>query len=104
MVVEMDGSGPAVQFSGIEVTVTVMLSIQQVSSDSRWTHEKLHKDRIANHHVQQGHRTCERDVPRALDRLSYVSVETGNRWDELAYLERSREPQGWQYERLCWVL
>ena len=104
MVVEMDDSGPAVQFSGIEVTVTVMLSIQQVSSDPSWTHEKLHEDWKTNHHGQQGHRTCERDGPRALDRLLYLSIETGDRWDELAYLERSHEPQGWQYERLCWVL
>lgn len=80
MVVEMDDSGSAVQFSGIEVTVTVMLSNQQVSSDSSWTHEKLHEDRIAYHHGHQGHRICERDVSRAPDRLVYMSIETGNWW------------------------
>ena len=33
-VVEMDDSGPAVQYSGMEVTVTVKASIIQVSRDS----------------------------------------------------------------------
>ena len=62
-VVEMD-SGPVMQYSGIEVTVTVMVSKHRVSSSSRAI-----QDRAADQHGPQRRRTCERDEPRGPDEL-----------------------------------
>lgn len=75
----MDDSGPAVQYSGIEVIVTVMLSIHRVSSSS--SHARTNEGRVTDHHGQQGHRTCERDVPHGLDGLYDLSGK-GCNWRE----------------------
>lgn len=74
----MDDSGPAVQDSGIEVTVTVTVSSHPVSASSSFYHVRINEDRVTDHHGQQGHQTCERDVPRGLHGLCFPSDEVCN--------------------------
>ncbi len=84
IVVEINDSGLTVQSSsGSSSTVTVVASTVVVSShtvngSSSFSHVRVKKDRVTDHHEQHGHQTCEQDVLRGLHGLCHPSDEVRN--------------------------
>ena len=81
IVVEMNGSGPAVQDSGKMSTVllTVVTSSHPVNGSSSFSPIRI-EGRVTDH-GQPGHQICEQDVLRGLHGLCCSSDEVRNPWE-----------------------